>query len=76
MTARLLTACLFYVMQHLESADIHQLQALHYASSLGQEKLVSELLCKGMDVDAVGGKLRHTPLMLGTDIMVGYRVFT
>ena len=38
---------------------------LHYACMQGQTQLVTELLQAGVSVDMVGGKLKHTPLMLG-----------
>lgn len=37
----------------------------HYASAQGLDRLVSELLLRGIGVDTLGGKLRHTPLMFG-----------
>ena len=52
-------------MQKLDFSDSHEQQVLHYASSQGQERLVKELLQRGVGVDTIGGKLRHTPLMLG-----------
>ena len=52
------------IPQHLEMADSSGLQALHHASSKGQERLVTALLEKGVDPDA-RGKLNQTPLMLG-----------
>ena len=62
-------------MQQLDFSDSHDQQVLHYAAAQGQEKLVKELLHRGVGVDTVGGKLRHTPLMLGqflyiTDIII------
>ena len=52
-------------LQHLDFVDAHEQQVLHYASSQGLERLVTELLHRGVGVDTIGGKLRHTPLMLG-----------
>lgn len=49
----------------LELRDSHEQQVLHYASAMGLGRLVTLLLHRGVGVDTVGGKLRHTPLMLG-----------
>ena len=63
------------ISQHLEVADSSGLQALHHASSKGQERLVTTLLEKGVDPD-IRGKLNQTPLMLGQyNLMVGEPVF-
>lgn len=48
---------------HLEGSDSHEQQVLHYACARGQSRLVRELLHRGIGVDTIGGKLRHTPLM-------------
>lgn len=48
---------------HLEFIDSHDQQVFHYASAQGLDRLVSELLLRGIGVDTLGGKLRHTPLM-------------
>lgn len=49
---------------HLQFIDSHDQQVLHCASAQGLDQLVTQLLLKGLGVDTLGGKLRHTPLML------------
>ena len=49
----------------MELCDSHEQQVLHYASAMGLTRLVKELLHRGVEVNTVGGKLKHTPLMLG-----------
>ncbi|RDD41571.1 Transient receptor potential cation channel subfamily A member 1 [Trichoplax sp. H2] len=56
--------CETYTTEMINSADENLLTPLHYASINNQVEVITYLLSKGAEIDAVGGKLNRTPLMM------------